>query len=63
MLTERVVDGDLTTATFTVAGAAYDVVGAHHPRPGHRSRLTCKAGRDNPVPAHELLDVRRLPLQ
>jgi len=59
VLTGRVVDADRTTATFTVAGAAYDVVVRTIRDPATATRLTCKAGRDNPVPAHELVSVSR----
>jgi hypothetical protein len=56
-LTGRVVDGDLTTATFTAVGATYDV--RVRTLSETTARLTCKAGRDNPVPAHELVSVSR----
>ncbi len=62
-LTGRSSVAGTTTATFAVAGAAYDVVVRTTHDPATATRLTCKAGRDNPVPAHTLLDVRRLPLQ
>jgi len=32
---------------------------AHRLHPATATRLTCKAGRDNPVPAHELVSVSR----
>jgi (2Fe-2S) ferredoxin len=54
---DRSTDADLTTATFVVAGAAYDVQ-VRAVRDGV-ARLTCKAGRDNPVPAYELVSVSR----
>jgi (2Fe-2S) ferredoxin len=55
----RSTDADLTTATFVVAGASYDVQ-VRAVREGV-ARLTCKAGRDNPVPAYELVSVSRRP--
>ena len=50
-------DGPLSVVRLEGAGAVYDVrvrrsVGEQH-------RLTCRAQRDNPVPEHEVLDVRR----
>lgn len=44
-------------AAFEVGGATYDVR-VRTVRDGV-ARLTCKAGRDNPVPAHELVSVTR----
>ncbi|GAA4707344.1 sucrase ferredoxin [Nocardioides conyzicola] len=57
VFTGRVTDGDLTTATFAVAGATYDV--RVRTVRATTARLTCKAGRDNPVPAHELVSLSR----
>ncbi|MFC7495205.1 MULTISPECIES: sucrase ferredoxin [unclassified Nocardioides] len=59
VLAGRSVDGDLTSASFTVAGGTYDVVVRTIRDPATATRLTCKAGRDNPVPAHELVSVAR----
>ena len=59
VLMERSTEGDLTTATFAVAGAMYDV--RVRTVEGDVARLTCKAGRDNPVPAHGLVSVSRRP--
>lgn len=58
-LVRRSVDGDVTTATFAGAGAAYVVRVRTHLDPATATRLTCKAHRDNPIPAHELLSVER----
>jgi hypothetical protein len=58
-LVERSTDGDRTTATFTVAGGSYVVVVRTTSDPGAAAQLTCKAHRDNPVPAHELVSVTR----
>ena len=53
----RQVSGATTEAVFDVAGARYAVrvTTRHDPA----ERLTCSALRDNPVPVHELVDVRR----
>jgi (2Fe-2S) ferredoxin len=56
---DRSTAADLTTATFVVAGASYDVQ-VRAVRDGV-ARLTCKADRDNPVPAYELVSVSRRP--
>lgn len=58
-LVGRSVDGALTTSTFTVAGGTYDVVVRSVRDPDTATRLTCKAHRDNPVPAHELVSATR----
>ena len=58
-LVRRAVDGDVTTATFAVAGATYVVRVRTVLNPATATRLTCKAQRDNPVPRHELLAVER----
>jgi len=51
-------DGDTRVVGFTVGGADWQVT--VRTRPGEeRHRLTCRASRDNPVPHHEVLDVRR----
>ena len=52
-------DQGVTTATFTVDGATYVVRVRTVVDPATESRLTCKARRENPVPRHELLEVRR----
>ena len=51
--------GELAEATFAVAGATYDVRVRTTSDPATATRLTCRAGRDNPVPRHELLSVTR----
>ena len=52
-------DGDTTRTVLEVAGATYDVLVRTTSDPATATRLTCKAQRDNPVPAHELLSVTR----
>lgn len=59
-LVRRTVDGDVTTATFAVAGATYVVRVRTLLAPETATRLTCKAHRDNPIPRHELLAVERI---
>lgn len=59
VLTERSSDGEVTTATFAVAGGTYDVVVRTTREPATATRLTCKAARDNPVPAHALISSTR----
>jgi hypothetical protein len=59
VLVRRQLDGDVTTSTFTVAGASYEVVVRTHRDPESAAQLTCKAQRDNPVPRHEVLSVVR----
>lgn len=52
------VDGDLTTARFDVAGhGAREVVVRRVPG-DTAHQLTCSARRDNPVPRHEVVEVR-----
>jgi hypothetical protein len=58
-LARRQVEGDVTTATFTVTGGTYEVTVRTHRDPATATRLTCKAQRDNPVPRHEILGVLR----
>jgi hypothetical protein len=58
-LTGRSTEGDLTTAAFAVAGGTYDVVVRTVRDPGTAARLTCKAARESPVPAHHLVSVAR----
>ena len=58
-LLRQVRDGEVTTATFGVAGGRYDVVVRTTSDPATATRLTCKARRDNPVPAHQLVSVVR----
>ena len=55
----RVTDG-VTHARFEVGAAAYDV--EVRTTQGPSQRLTCQALRDNPVPVHEVLGIRRAPL-
>lgn len=57
--TRRAVDGDVTTATFTVAGGSYEVTVRTTRDPATATRLTCKAHRDNPVPRHDVQGVVR----
>ena len=56
-LTGRRVDGEVAVARFDVAGTSYDVT-VRTTRGPEVTRLTCTALRDNPVPRHELLDIR-----
>jgi hypothetical protein len=57
-LTGRSTADGVTEAEFEVAGATY-AVRVRTTRGPDLARLTCRAGRDNPVPRHELLDVVR----
>lgn len=59
VLTARTTEAGVTTAGFAVSGAEYDVRVRTTSDPATATRLTCKAHRDNPVPAHELLGVTR----
>jgi hypothetical protein len=59
VLVERSTDADLTQATFAVAGGSYAVSVRTSRDPAAASRLTCKATRDNPAPAHELVGIER----
>ncbi|GAB3197743.1 sucrase ferredoxin [Nocardioides hungaricus] len=59
VLTRRQVDGDVTTATFAVAGGSYQIAVRTHRDPATATRLTCAARRDNPVPRHEVLGAAR----
>jgi hypothetical protein len=59
-LVSRSADGPLTTVELAVAGGTYRVVVRTTRDPGAAARLTCKAGRDNPIPRHDVLDVERL---
>jgi hypothetical protein len=54
------VDGDVTTATFTVGGASFAVSLRTMRDPATATRLTCRAHRDNPVPQHEVLAVEEV---
>ena len=49
-LVRRAGDGDVTVATFEVAGATYAVRVRTLVDPASATRLTCKAHRDNPIP-------------
>ena len=49
-------DGALSVVRLDVLGTAYDVR-ARRTTGDRRHLLTCRAQRDNPVPAHEVLDV------
>lgn len=57
-LVEGSASDGVTEAVFDVAGAAY-AVRVRTTRGPEQRRLTCRAGRDNPVPRHELLGVVR----
>jgi len=59
VLRERVLDGDFTSASFSVAGGTYAVVVRTIRDQRTAARLTCKAARDNPVPRHEVVKVVR----
>lgn len=59
VLTGRTSGTGVTTAGFAVAGAEYDVRVRTTSDPATATRLTCKAHRDEPVPAHELISVTR----
>ena len=59
VLQERVLDGDYTSATFSVACASWGVVVRTIHDPLSATRLTCKAARDNPIPRHEIVKVVR----
>ncbi|MBA2954735.1 sucrase ferredoxin [Nocardioides sp. CGMCC 1.13656] len=59
VLRERVLDGDFTSASFSVAGGTYAVVVRTIRDQRTAARLTCKAVRDNPVPRHEVIKVVR----
>lgn len=58
-LIEGSINGDDTTATFAVAGGTWEVVVRTTRDPATAARLTCRAQRDNPVPAHEVLSAAR----
>lgn len=53
------VDGDLTTTSIAVGSSTYVVRVRTVVDPATATRLTCKAGRDNPVPRHELVAIER----
>ncbi len=59
VLVERSTDADTTSVSFDVSGATYDVGVRTTREQATATRLTCKAGRDNPVPVHELMSVSR----
>lgn len=59
VLRERVLDGDFTSASFSVAGGTYSVVVRTIKDQRTATRLTCKAARDNPIPRHEVVKVVR----
>ena len=58
-LVSRSVAGEVTEAELEVAGATY-AVRVRTTRGPDVARLTCRAQRDNPLPRHELLDLRRV---
>lgn len=49
----------VTVARFAVAGTTYDVE-VRTSTSGDLHRLTCDATRDNPIPSHEVLAIRRV---
>ncbi len=53
-------DGETREVTFAVGGATWQVRVRTHPGE-EQALLTCRSERDNPVPHHEVLDVRRRP--
>ncbi len=56
-------EGHLTEAMFDVdfeGGAQRFVVGVRSRNSPDRYRLTCKASHDDPIPGHEVHDIRRL---
>ena len=57
-LTARSAGDGVTEAVFDVAGASY-AVRVRTTRGPDVQRLTCRAGRDNPVPRHDLLGIHR----
>lgn len=57
-LVRRSTTDGVTEAEFAVAGATY-AVRVRTTRGPDLARLTCRAGRDNPLPRHELLEVIR----
>ncbi|MFC4784483.1 sucrase ferredoxin [Nocardioides sp. MAHUQ-72] len=57
-LTARSGADGVTEAVFDVAGASY-AVRVRTTRGPEQARLTCRAGRDNPLPHHELLGIER----
>lgn len=57
-LVGRTVDADLTEAVFDVAGAGW-VVRVRTTPGAELQQLTCKATRDNPIPAYEVLSISR----
>lgn len=52
------VDGDLTTTLFDVTGGDAREVVVRRVAGDTAHRLTCSARRDNPVPRHEVVEVR-----
>ena len=57
-LEQRQTEGVDTEAVFVVGGDEY-VVEVHSAWSEHPQRLTCKAARDNPIPQHTVVDIRR----
>ncbi len=58
-LVSRRRDGQRTEATFEVGGTRWQVV-VETTQGAEQLQLTCRATRDNPVPAHELVSVSEL---
>ncbi|UDY24459.1 sucrase ferredoxin [Nocardioides sp. Kera G14] len=58
-LESRTVDGDLTTTTMSAHGATYGVTVRTTRSESELGRLTCKAGRPEPVTRHELIEISR----
>jgi hypothetical protein len=58
-LTHRAVEGAETHAVFEVGAASWSV--GVRTTYGEATRLTCQAARENPVPAHQITSVERVP--
>ena len=57
-LTHRRRDAELTEAVFGVGGAFWSV--QVRTSSGARTRLTCQAVRENPIPAHDVTSITRI---
>ena len=57
-LIRRQRDGETTEADFDVAGATWRV--RIRTTPGEQTRLTCQATRENPIPVHDIVSIRRV---
>ncbi|WP_435768400.1 sucrase ferredoxin [Nocardioides sp. SYSU DS0651] len=56
---ERDAQGDVTVARFAAGDSEYDVRVRTVVAAESATRLTCKASRDNPVPRHDVVGLRR----